>query len=133
MLAVISTAKLTLTAGYSLRQGNSLITIVTLGLSSWIHFLRFAVVSCMSIKIDSVIFFLRSYSRDRAVLWRWYVRSSRIRPLWDKLWWRALFFFLPGGVKSKPVREDRGTLLMFLNRFLRPFVHESCNGRISNA
>ena len=37
-------------------------------------------------------------------------------------------FVLSGGVKSKPVREDCGTLLMFLHRFLRAFVHElSCN------
>ena len=64
-----------------------------------------------------------------AVLCLLYVSSSRTRPLpGDHFWCREIFAVLSaaGGVKSKPVRAALGTRRMFLKRFLRSFVHDSC-------
>lgn len=97
------------------------------GLSFLIHSRLFAAVSFIKTKTDSL-----DCWRAKAALCRLYVVSSIIRPAsTDQLWLSAHFPLRAGVENSSPVRVDRGTLRIFLNRFFRAFVHELCITPIS--
>ena len=86
-----------------------------------IHSRLFAEVSFINAKVDSTVDFCRA----KRVLCHLYVTSSMIRPESIDQFRLSPFFPLRTGVeKSNPVRADRGTRRMFLNRFFRDFVQE---------
>lgn len=114
------------TKSKSFNGGNLLVTTLTEGLSSKIHFLLLAAVSAINKEAMATLFWIGLF--HCLVSWVWwpsYVCVSKISLPYPNPWCGLSGFFLfAGGVKVSPEEWECGLRRTFLNRFCNCFVHE---------